>query len=261
MVAFPGWILIAVIVFGGIFTVVVIRRRANDQTPEDRSVLLLVTVRFLALLYAGLVTIFTVVSTILTLVNGTVRVNLPVGQFWPETYPWVDFSPKPSASVVNGGFTSADVLVEGLGIGTRLVLAAGGLVQGLVFVFIATVLALLCHRLLGGTPFRPLLARSTTWAAAAIGIGGIVWQILFGIGGSMASHQVLGIDQWTSYLPGTELPDYVASHFDPLATGLPGPSLGANVDVWPVLVGLALAAVAIAFRYIERLQKDVEGLV
>ncbi len=70
---------------------------------------------FLALLYAALVIIFTVVNTILTLVNDTVTVALPVEQFWPETYPWIGLSPAPPASVVGGGFTTADVMVEGLG--------------------------------------------------------------------------------------------------------------------------------------------------
>ncbi len=33
------------------------------------------------------------------------------------------------------------------------------------------------------------------------------------------------------------------------------------VEPWPLMLGLALAAVAISFRYSERLQKDTEGLV
>ncbi|MEO6942184.1 MAG: hypothetical protein ABI238_05510 [Terrimesophilobacter sp.] len=262
MTLFPGWLLIAVIiVLGVIITLMVIRQRSKGKTPETRPTLLLIIARFLALLYAGLMIIGTVVNFIVMLVNDTVSVSLPVRQFWPETYPWITLDPAPAASVVGGGFTTADVMVKGLGMDARLILAAGGVVQGVTLIVIASVIALLCHRLLGGTPFRPLLARSTTWAAAAIAIGGIAWQILYAIGGSIASRQVLQLSGWGSTLPSNDMSDYVDSHFDPFATGLPEPSFSFNVNFLPLLLGLALAAVAIAFRYSERLQKDTEGLV
>lgn len=252
---------LAVVVTLVVVSIVVIRRRSAGATSDDRRPVLLIIGRFLALLYAGVMTIGVVVNTIVMLVNDTVTVALPVQQFWPEIYPWITLDPAPVASVVGGGFTTADVMVNGLGMDARLALAAGGAVQGLTFIVIASVIALLCHRLLGGTPFRPLLAKSTTWAAAVVAIGGIVWQILFEIGGSAASRQVLQVRGWGSNLPSVDMADYVDSHFEPFAMGLPEPAMGFTVEVWPLLLGIALAAVAVAFRYSERLQKDSEGLV
>ncbi|MDO5735087.1 MAG: hypothetical protein Q4P15_01280 [Propionibacteriaceae bacterium] len=260
MLVFPGWILIAVILIGVFVAVVVLRRRAYG-TPEARASLVLVVGRFVALLYAGLVTVGTLVGVIRMLVSDAVRVSLPVQQFWPETHPWITLSPAPPASVVGGGFTRADVMIEGLGLGARVVLAAGSVVQSTAMVVVACVIALLCHRLLSGIPFRPVLARSTAVAAAALAIGGVVWAILLDIGGSMASNQVLGVSGWASYLPGTELPDYVATHYAHSMTGLPGPALAVDVELWPLLLALALAAISVAFRYSERLQEDSEGLV
>ena len=66
---------------------------------------------------------------------------------------------------------------------------------------------------------------------------------------------------WDSHFPTIEVSDFIDSTLDALATGLPQPSLGWSLDFWPLFLGLALATVAIAFRYSERLQRDTEGLV
>lgn len=255
------WLITALILVVALVVIVVAVRRHSAASADDARPLVLVAGRFLAFLYAGVALIGTIVNAIAMLLNDAVQVALPVQQFWPETYPWITLDPAPAASVVGGGFTTADVLVTGLETDARLLLAAGNAVQGLTFVVIAAVIALLCHRLLGGSPFRPLLARSMTWAAASITVGGIAWQVLLEIGGSLASRQVLQLTGWRSDLPTSGMMDYVSSNFDDFATALPEPSLGFTIEFWPLFLGLALAAVAIAFRYSERLQKDTEGLV
>lgn len=261
MTVLPWWLFAALfIVVGIVVTAFLLRKDAADPTRRDRPALLHIG-RFLAFLYAGLSLIGTVVNAIAMLVNQAVEVALPVQQFWPEPYPWITLDPAPTASVVGGGFTTADVLVTGLGTDARLLLAAGNLVQGLTFVVIAAVIGILCHRLLGGSPFRPLLARSMTWAAVAIAVGGIVWQVLLEIGGSIASRQVLEFTGWRAELPTPGMMDYVGAHFETNATGLPLPYPSFQIEFWPLFLGLALAAVAIAFRRSERLQRDTEGLV
>ena len=42
---------------------------------------------------------------------------------------------------------------------------------------------------------------------------------------------------------------------------LPAPRLRLTIAFWPIFSGLALAAVAAAFRYGEELQRDTAGLV
>lgn len=258
MAMLSAWIVVALFVVVGIIaTVVLFRKDASEPSALHRPALLLVG-RFLALLYAGLGILGTIISTVATIVNDSVVVALPVREFWPGAYPWITFDPAPTASVVSGGFSTADVMVTGLGMDARLWLAAGSLVQGVTVVVIAVVIALLCHRLLGGRPFRPLLARATTWAAVAITAGGIAWQILFDIGRSMASEQVLGVSGYSGQVASTAIADYVFTVFPD--SGLPEPTLAATLEFWPLFIGLALAAVAAAFRYSERLQNDTERL-
>lgn len=92
-----------------------------------------------------------------------------------------------------GGFTSADVTLTGLHMDAQLLLAAGHAIQGLTMVVVAVVIAFLCHRLLGGQPFKPVLAGSVMAAAVAVGVGGIAWQVFFQIGGLVSSQQALGV--------------------------------------------------------------------
>jgi hypothetical protein len=134
-----------------------------------------------------------------------------------------------------------------------LLLAGGHGLQGVTMALIAGTIAVLCSRLLAGSPFRPVLSRSTTIAAVAIAAGGLAWQVCFELAGTRASAQVLTVTGWRAEEsvmadPATDI-------------GWPDPSFGFTLDFWPILLGLALAALAAAFRHGERLQRDVEGLV
>ena len=98
------------------------------------------------------------------------------------------------------------------------------------------------------------------WAAWTIAVAGTAWQVFLEIGGSIASRQVLEITGWSAHWPTKEVANYFTGDVGS-ATGLPLPYPSFQIEVWPILAGLALAAVALAFRYSERLQKDAEGLV
>lgn len=258
MALIPWWFVAAlVVILGLVVTVVIVRRDSAEPGPGHRPIVLVVG-RFLASLYAGVALIGTIISTVATITSESVQVSLPM-LYLPATYPWITLDPAPAASVVGGGSATADVLVAGLGMDARLLLAAGTLIQGTTIVVIAGVVALLCHRLLAGSPFRPLLTRWIMRTAALIAVGGLVWQVCYGVGNSIASHQVLEPSSWRGDTPSEAISDYVFTVLP--GSGLPGATLSIQIDFWPLFLGLALAAVAIAFRYSERLQRDTEGLV
>src|SRR5690554_5120310 len=213
-------------------------RHRRRKAPDSTSTTLTVT-RFIVVAYAALTLVFTVISVVATLISEAVEVSIPVTRFWPEPYPWVTIEQGPSASVTDGGFFLADITAVGLGMDVRLLLAAGHALQGLTLTVIAVAVALLCHRLLNGKAFRPVLSRTVNVAAIAIAAGGLLWQVCFWIGGSIASAQVLSVTGWTSDDPRAQDPS-----FDPFATGLPEPTFAMTVDFWPLFLGLALAAVA-----------------
>lgn len=160
--------------------------------------------------------------------------------------------PGGDARLVGGGFTEALASVTGLGLATRALLAAGTLVQGLTQLAVTWAVFLIAHRLLAGEPFRPVVRKAVLVAAAALIGGGILWQVLFGIGDFMAAKEVLGSVGWGwDESLGLEDPSVL----------LPAPQLRLTIAFWPIFSGLALAAVAAAFRYGEELQRDTAGLV
>lgn len=241
-----------------IIAVVLIVGRRRAAGSEARPMVLLVG-RVVAAAHACLTLVLTAVAVIVTLTAERVDVSVPVREFWPGIHPWVSDVQGPSAQVVGGGFVTAELAVAGLGMDARGFLAAGHALQGATIIVIAVTIALLCQRLLTGTAFSPALTRAVTVTGLAVTVGGILWQVCFAVGGSIASAQALTVTGWASDHPLGS--DPLETDFDPFATGLPEPTVMAQLDFWPLLLGLALAAVGLAFRRGERLQRDTEGLV
>lgn len=182
----------------------------------------------------------------------TVNVTIPVQQFWPEL-PAGGKLLGPTAHVLSGGFTDAAVSVSGLDVAARSWLAASSLLQGATIAILAITVATLCSTVLKGQPFRPTLTRGIRVTAFAIMFGGIGWQLCSGIGRSLAAQQVLRLNsaEFTNKID-----------FDlATITGFPSPGFDGSIDLWPIWAGLAFFALAAAFRYGERLQRDTEGLV
>ena len=204
------------------------------------------------MVYGVIVLILTVLAVGSQLLLDTVEVALPTETFWPVLPEGVEMFPGGDARFVGGGFTEALASVTGLGLATRALLAAGTLVQGLTQLAVTAAVHLLATRLLSGEPFQPAMSRAISLTAAALIAGGLLWQVLFGVGEFMAARQVLeaGGWAWTEDL-GLEDPSVL----------LPQPRLALTIEFWPIFTGMALAAVAAAFRHGERLQRDTAGLV
>lgn len=244
----------AIVAIALVVVLAVLAKRA--PADSDRPFVLLAT-RLLALIWAAVTALFTIIGVVAWLVNDVVEVTMPVAVFWPEPHPWVEITGPPPATVVGGGFTSAEVAIEGLGMDARLWLAASDLIAGGTVVVLALVLALVCHRMLQHSPFRPIVARALMIAGGTIALGGVAWQLFEGFGSSLASNQALFVTAWgfEEFDPALNLGQSID------VTGLPDAAFSITLDFWPIMVGLALAAFSIAFQYGARLQRDTEGLV
>lgn len=231
-------------------TLVSLARR--DPSGRDDTATLKV-VRVGALVYGAVVLVATAVAVVGQLASDVVEVVLPTAPFWPWVPSEVEILPaEGAASIVGGGFTEALVSLEGLSMNARVLLALGSLAQGLTQLAVTAAVYVLAKRLLEGEPFQPVLSRTVMVAAVAMVIGGLLWQVCFSLGESMAAREALTIEGW-SY------PDALGLE-DPTLL-LPQPTLGLTIEFWPIFTGMALAAVAAAFRHGERLQRDTSGLV
>lgn len=224
----------------------------KDPVGRDDAATLKV-VRVGALVYGAVALVATAVAVIGQLTSDVVEVALPTQAFWPWVPEDVEIvRPGGAATIVGGGFSEALVSLEGLSMNARVLLALGSLTQGLTQLAVTAAVYLLARRLLEGEPFQPVLSRAVMVAAVALVVGGILWQVCFSIGESLAAREALTIEGW-SY------PDSLGLE-DP-ALLLPQPTFGLTIEFWPIFIGLALAAVAAAFRRGERLQRDTRGLV
>jgi hypothetical protein len=259
-----NWWFVVIVVLAAMAVIgVVVRRYLVASPPEflssapdipgDRLGLRITQIG--AALYATITAIGTVVTVVGVFVSDAVQLSMPVATFWPKLLPSVHVTEGPTAQVTGGGFESAQVTVAGLGMDTKLWLASGHLVQGLTYVVLGITIALLCSRLLGGNPFRHAMSKAFSFAAAAIVVGGLGWQVCFAVGGWKASLQTLTVTAWNI----NDRDVGADGALDEI--GWPHPGGGLSVDFWPIFIALALVAVAVAFRYGEKLQIDKARLV
>jgi hypothetical protein len=205
-----------------------------------------------AAVYGVILTAVTTGAVIAQLTSDVIEVALPTEPFWPVLPAGVEAVRTGGATVVGGGFTDALVSVAGVSMGARVMLAAGSLAQGVTLLAVTAAVYLLAQRMLAGEPFRPMLSRAVLGAAVALVVGGVVWQLCFGIGQSMAAQEALTITGW----------DWNESlGLDDPSVLMPVPRVLVTVEFWPIFTGMALAAVAAAFRHGEQLQSDTDGLI
>lgn len=251
---FLGWMLSPIVLVGGVVIVglivayAVATRRA--RAAGDPSPVVSVTLS-VAAIYAVVSLLAAVVALVSTLLTPQVTLTVPVAQYWPLPLPGVTIEPG-DATVVDGGFTHADLAVDGLSTAARTLWALGQFVGLLVPTAIAALIAVICFQLLRGAAFAPLVAHVAMITAVIVLVGGLASQLLCGVAGSMASNEALTIG-------GAQITGY-PDDFD-LWTALPQPTFMVSVDFWPFAAGLGFAALAAVFRYGSKLQRETEGLV
>lgn len=224
-------------------------RSGKDGTPEVKLT------RAVAIAYVVLAGGATILRVLQIAVDPILEVSLPVREFWPRLPAGAGVE-GPTAQVVSGGFSLALVEVQGLEAGTRWLLAAGELLQGVAALFIGAAVISMCNGHLGNVGFRPALVKWFSAAAAVIVVCGLAWQVFDGLAALQASEQVLGV---------------VGAHWDEAAgvresladiTGQPEPvRFALEVDFWPLWAGLGLFTTAQVFKRGLEVQKDAAGLV
>lgn len=263
----PGWlgIVAGAVALGALFVAFVVAHRRDRAARAGRGSGsgtgsgLVRAVMIGALVYAAVVVVSTIAIVATFIVGRTGDVVLPL-RLQPIVVPdGVEFLTGPSAQLTGGGISEAAVTVADLSLVSALVLGLGHLVQGATFAFVAVTIALLARNLLAGRPFQSVVGRAIGLSGVVIGVGGILWQVLIGIGSQMAAEEALFVAGWSGE---------GASTADLASRGWPEAGFSLEVEFWPIMMGLALAALAAVFRAGDRmsrrtveLEKETEGLV
>jgi hypothetical protein len=274
----PGWlgIVAGAVALGALVVAVVVARRRDRAAASAKAGAgaglgsdsgsgsgsgsgLVRAVMIGALIYAGITVVSTILVVATFIVGRTGDVVLPL-RVQPIVVPdGVEFLTGPTAQLTGGGISAAAVTVGDLSLGASLVLGLGHLAQGATFAFVAVTIALLARNLLAGRPFQSIVGRAIGLSGTAIGVGGILWQVLIGIGSHRAAEEALFVSAWSGE---------GASTADLASRGWPEASLSLEIEFWPIMMGLALTALAAVFRAGDRmsrrtveLEKETEGLV
>lgn len=249
-----GWHVILLLLLVGVPVAALIflfARARKSRSPGDPTPIVNLTL-VVAAFYSALCLLGVVVGFVSTLMTPAVTMTVPVQQYWPLPMPGVEVTSGPTAQVIGGGFTAAELTLEDLSLTVRMLWASGQALGTLVPAAIAGLIALMCFQLLRGAAFAPVVARAAILTAGVVLVGGLGAQLLCDIAGSMASSEALNVisAEWTGY------PD----DWD-IYTALPEPALAVSVDFWPIGAALGFAALAAVFRYGGILQRDTETLV
>lgn len=221
-------------------------RRSGDPSPVVKAAL------SIAAAWAALGLLGTMITLISNLTASAPVMTVPVAPYWPGLLPGVEIDSGPNATVARGGFTSADVAVEGVSGTARALWAAGQALWGLIPTMIAAAIAVACFQLLAGRAFSRTVERVTLATAVIVAVGGFAASVLTDISGNLASAELFTVTgaAW----------EEIAGIDDPLRWW-PDPTWTLELALWPLGAGLGLAALAAIFRYGSRLQRDTEGLV
>lgn len=204
--------------------------------------------------------------------------NVPLGNYWPVLPPGMVEQQygEGDERLVSGTFRVGDLVLSGLGPGTRLFLAGGELLIAVACIAVAVLIRRACSAILGGRAFDPRLRLWAWWTAIIVMVAGFGGQILKAIGQVNAANAALphwSIDPNVSeelaalYGSGGSSVDGTVDYTEALPQA---PQFGGDLTfpltpLWVaiviiIVVELLNAGVRLSAKN-ARLAKDVEGLV
>lgn len=192
---------------------------------------------------AWLFTIGAAVQCLLELVDSRTEIVMPVSEFWPRLPRGTEIDGV-EAEVVGGGFSQAEVVLEGLSGKAQALNALGILLFGAVSVVLGLLAVALCTRLLRGPRQDTSLVRNLRIGAGFVLIAGFVAQYFQIVAGHLASAQALDYEgaSWSSGRGGDfrDLNDIL---------GLPmSDTASMTIDIWPLFLALGLLVVAASLQ-------------
>ncbi|CAN5544449.1 hypothetical protein BH09ACT4_BH09ACT4_21740 [soil metagenome] len=225
--------------------------------------------RFVAGLSTGAgvrVGLVTAVGIVAALTGSGATLDVPIEARVPELPDGIVNVTGPTATITAGSDHLA-LTIEGLSIGTRILLASGQLFGGITFVVIALLVGRLARSGVGSEAYRGIASRSIAASAVVLVIGTALSSLLSQLAAWRGGVEALSISGWTASGATADL----LQSSDSIglgALGWPEPSFALQFDFLPLLIGLALGALAVILQEGERLrvraeraEADVEGLV
>ena len=198
--------------------------------------------------------------------GGVVQVELRFPSFWPHLPGAVNYaSTAGKIQVVGGGFTTATVNVWHADLASRIWLAVGWLLWGLVFIALCILADKIADAVQSGGEFREISAIWLKRMGWTVVIGGHLAKWATEAGQTLIAFQLqaqnFGADV-SATIKNPWVVDGVNTNFNKVY-GLAVPSAGFSfgIELWLVLLGLGLFVLARIFDSGKKLEQETEGLV
>jgi hypothetical protein len=212
----------------------------------------------------------TVVTTLRLLTcfipGGVVQVELRFPTFWPHLPSAVNYlSTQGKIQVVGGGFSTATVNVWHADLASRIWLALGWLLWGLVVIALCILADKIADAIQSGGEFRKISAFWLKRMAWIVVIGGHLAKWATDTGQTLIAIQLqtqnFGADV-NATIKNPWVIDGVNTNFNRVY-GLAVPSAGFSfgLEIWLVLAGIGLYVLARIFDSGKKLEQETEGLV
>lgn len=212
------------------------------QTRRDIQAILKTT-QWLAAIYAGAISVLTIVSAAQLVFNRQAAdTALPISPWLPDE---LNIQSTGSGTVLeNLRFETVTADAMGIPLDAALLMASSAILSGIMQVSVALGFRALARGHLNGVPFRSQFTRVTQTLAWIVLICGLMAPVLEGFGTSaLAAESLIA---W-------ELTDGLSS--------APTANLAIFINFWPIGVFLALYTLSAILNSGEQLQKSTEGLV
>lgn len=230
-------------------SVLLVARRGPTRSGATRIT------RIVALLMAIILSGVGLWSMIQILGGVNVPVSVPVQPYWPEYPNITDVEPKDFAAV-DAQITEVQIVSDVLSWPTKILLAAGVLLQTSASVAVLLGVAALCRRVTSAEPFTNSLRRLGYRVAFVLGLASFLGQVLNGIGASRAGEETLRVQGYST--------EGILSELAPW----PEPAFALNIEFSEIFMALVILVVvelvAVGIRLTNenrQLQQDHEGLV
>jgi len=198
--------------------------------------------------------------------GGLVQVDLNFQSFWPKVVGALNyFNPADRVHVAAGGFTSATVYVANASLASRIWLAIGWLLWGLVVIALCITAERIAKAVQAGGEFRQISGRWLRRVAWIVLVGGHLAKWITDVGQNLVAFQLqnenYGFDL-KSVIKNPWLIDGTTANFNHVY-GLAVPTSGFyfNIEIWLVLVCVGMFVLARIFESGRKFEQDADGLI
>ena len=197
--------------------------------------------------------------------GSTTTVAINTAPFWPVNPPTFEYKTDGTASVISGGFSSALVDISGLSLGTKLTFLLSTLASAVLVVILCLFVLQIVDALRAGNAFGDALVARASLTGWVVLAAGLVASGALQIANYLSQVEFFGRERnwdWGSNNGTIDNPWLTGQDFDmEKVFGVVKPHFQLSIDIWPILIAVALLVSAKILKSGREMRTELDGLV